>query len=140
MAGMDIPRSGGNVVTDALHFEGSTYLYRTLEKQGLDLRVVMPRDWRIELKDLEKVIDGKTKLVALSLVSFVNGFQHDLKAVCDLAHSHGAYVYADIVQAAGAVPIDVHATGLDFCACASYKWLMGDMGLRFHVCPRRLAG
>jgi selenocysteine lyase/cysteine desulfurase len=131
VAGLGIPGGGGNVVTDALHFEGSTYLYRSLQRQGLDLRVVMPKDWRIELRELEKVIDGKTKLVALSAVSFANGFQHDLKAVCDLAHSHGAYVYADIVQAAGAIPIDVRASGVDFCACASYKWLMGDMGLGF---------
>jgi hypothetical protein len=35
-------------------------------------------------------------------VSYYNGFQHDLKAVCDLAHAHGAHVYADIIQAAGA--------------------------------------
>lgn len=131
VSGLGIPKIGGNVVTDALHFEGSTFLYRTLEKQGLDLRVVMPRDWRITLNDLEKVIDKNTKLVALSLVSFANGFQHDLKAVCDLAHSHGAHVYADIVQAAGAVPIDVRPSGVDFCACASYKWLMGDMGVGF---------
>ena len=40
-------------------------------------------------------------------------------------------VYADIVQAAGAVPIDVKATGVDFCACSSFKWLMGDFGLGF---------
>ncbi len=131
VAGLGIPRSGGNVVTDALHFEGSTYLYRSLEAQGLDLRVVMPRDWRIDLGDMEKVVDRNTKLIALSLVSYNNGFQHDLKAVCDLAHSHGAHVYADIVQAAGAVPIDVKATEVDFCSCASYKWLMGDMGLGF---------
>ncbi len=131
VSGLGIPRIGGNVVTDALHFEGSTFLYRSLEKQGLDLRVVMPRDWRITLNDLDKVIDKNTKLVALSLVSFANGFQHDLKAVCELAHSRGARVYADIVQAAGAVPIDVRASGVDFCACASYKWLMGDMGVGF---------
>ena len=60
-----------------------------------------------------------------------NGFQHDLKAVCDLAHAHGAYVYADIIQAAGAVPIDVRASGVDFAAAATYKWLMGDFGLGF---------
>ena len=60
-----------------------------------------------------------------------NGFQHDLKAVCDLAHAHGALVYADIIQGAGAVPIDVRATGLDFAACSSFKWLMGDFGLGF---------
>ena len=67
----------------------------------------------------------------MSLVSWYNGFQHDLKAVCDLAHAHGAYVYADIIQAAGNTPIDVRASGVDFCACSSFKWLMGDFGLGF---------
>ena len=132
VAGLGIPGTKGNVVTDALHFDGSLYLYRSLEKQGLDLRVAMPTsDWRIDIKDLEKKIDGNTKLVAISLVSYLNGFRHDLKAVCDLAHSHGAYVFADIVQAAGAVPLDVHASGVDFCSCSSFKWLMGDFGLGF---------
>ena len=67
----------------------------------------------------------------MSLVSTINGFEHDLKAVCDLAHSRGALVYADIIHAAGCVPVDLHASGVDFAATASYKWLMGDFGLGF---------
>ena len=130
-ASLDLPRSGGNVVTDALHFEGSLYQYGELAKQGFDVRIVRPREWRIEMGDLEKVIDRKTKLVAVSLVSMINGFQYDLKALCDLAHSRGALVYVDAVQAIGAVPFDVRSSGVDFCACSSYKWLMGDMGLGF---------
>ncbi len=131
VAGLGFPRTQGNIVTDALHYESSTYLYRSLQAQGLDVRFVKPREGRIELADLEKAIDRGTKLVAISLVSYLNGFQHDLKAVCDLAHSHGAYVYADLVQAVGSVPIDVEAAGADFCAGGSHKWLMGDMGLGF---------
>jgi selenocysteine lyase/cysteine desulfurase len=41
------------------------------------------------------ILQRNTKLVAISLVSYLNGFQYDLKAVLDLAHSRGAYVYAD---------------------------------------------
>jgi len=75
----------------------------------------------------------------VSLVSNVTGFQHDLTALCELAHSKGALVYADIIQAAGAVPIDVRAAGIDFCACGSYKWLMGDFGTAFlYIRPDRL--
>jgi len=130
--GLDIPRSGGNVVSDALHFEGALLHLQALQQSsGLDLRVVKPREWRIGLKDLERAIDKKTRLVELSLVAMDNGFQHDLKAVCDIAHASGAYVYADIVQAAGNTPIDVRASGVDFCACSSFKWLMGDFGLGF---------
>jgi selenocysteine lyase/cysteine desulfurase len=83
------------------------------------------------MRDLERVVDNRTKLIEVSFVAMYNGFQHDLKAVCDLAHAHGAYVYADIIQGVGAVPLDVRATGLDFAACATYKWLMGDFGLGF---------
>lgn len=129
--GLDIPRSGGNVVTDELHFEGALLHLQALQQVGLDLRVVKPRKWRIELKDLERAIDKKTRLVEVSLVAMDNGFQHDLRAVCDMAHASGAYVYADIVQAAGNTPIDVRASNVDFCACSSFKWLMGDFGLGF---------
>jgi selenocysteine lyase/cysteine desulfurase len=129
--GLGIRRFDGNVVTDALHFDGALVHLNELKKQGLDLRVVMARDGRIEMSDLERVVDRRTRLIEVSLVAMYNGFQHDLKAVSDLAHAHGAYVYADLVQAAGAVPIDVRATGVDFCACSSFKWLMGDFGAGF---------
>jgi selenocysteine lyase/cysteine desulfurase len=129
--GLGVTSSGGNLVTDALHFEGSLILYGELQKRGLDVRLVRPSDWRIDLADMEKVVDKKTKLVSVSLVSWYNGFQHDLKRVCDLAHANGAYVYADIIQAAGNTPIDVRESGVDFCACSSFKWLMGDFGLGF---------
>ncbi|MFZ0393106.1 MAG: aminotransferase class V-fold PLP-dependent enzyme [Terracidiphilus sp.] len=130
--GLGIPRSGGNVVTDALHFEGAILHLQALQQRfGLDLRIVPASNWQIEMSDLEKVVDKKTRLIEVSLVAMDNGFEHDLKAVCGLAHAHGAYVYADIVQAAGNTPIDVKASGVDFCACSSFKWLMGDFGLGF---------
>jgi selenocysteine lyase/cysteine desulfurase len=137
---LGITKFDGNVVTDALHFEGALVHLFELQKLGLDLRVVTPRDGRIDIQDLERVVDNKTKLVEVSLVSMYNGFQHDLKAVCDLAHAHGAYVYADIIQGVGAVPFDVRASGVDFAASATYKWLMGDFGLAFFFVREDLLG
>jgi len=129
---LGLPEKGGNIVTDALHFEGSLYMYEALRKQGMDVRCVRPtQDWRIDLKDMARAIDDKTRLVAVSLVSFINGFQHDIKALCELAHAHGAVVYVDAVQAVGAIPVDVRALGVDALGSASYKWLMGDFGLGF---------
>jgi selenocysteine lyase/cysteine desulfurase len=140
VAGLGLPRGGGNVVTDGLHFEGSLYLYRSLAAQGLDVRMALPRGGRIALEDLDARIDGKTRLVALSFVSYLNGFTHDLRAVCDLAHARGAYVYADVIQGIGSVPLDVRASGVDFCASSSYKWLMGDLGLGFLYVREDLIG
>jgi selenocysteine lyase/cysteine desulfurase len=128
------------VVTDALHYDASLVLYGELAKQGMPLKVVAPRAGAIDLADVEAAITKETRLVAVSLVSATTGFQYDLKALCDLAHSKGAYVYADIIQAAGAVPVDVKASGVDFCSCGCYKWLMGDFGAAFlYVRPDRLA-
>jgi selenocysteine lyase/cysteine desulfurase len=67
----------------------------------------------------------------MALVSNVNGYLHDARAISDLAHAHGAYVYADMVQAVGAVPVDVRAMGIDFGATATYKWLMGERGFGY---------
>lgn len=126
-----LPAPGARVVTDTLHFFGSVPLYMELGKAGCDVAWVTHKDGRILLEDMDRAITPGTRLVALSLVSTVNGFQHDLKAICDLAHARGALVYADIIHAAGCVPVDLHASGVDFAACASYKWLMGDFGLGF---------
>jgi selenocysteine lyase/cysteine desulfurase len=129
--GMDLPRRGGNVVLDELHFETSLYMYKSLEAMGLELRVVKHRNWAIDIKDMERAIDRNTRLVSMALVSNVNGYLHDARAISDLAHAHGAYVFADMVQAAGAVPVDVRAMGIDFGSTATYKWLMGERGFGF---------
>jgi selenocysteine lyase/cysteine desulfurase len=131
--------SGAGVVTDALHYDASLALYGEMQKRGVPLAVVRPRGTRIDLADVREALTRGTRLVAVSLVSSVTGFQHDLGELCALAHAHDALVYADIVQAAGAVPIDVKASGVDFAACGTYKWLMADFGTAFlYVRPDRL--
>ena len=138
-ASLGLGQSSG-VVTDALHYDGSLVLYGELAKRGIPLKVVAPRAGGIDLADVEAAISKDTRLVGVSLVSSTTGFQYDLKALCDLVHSKGAFVYADIIQAAGAVPVDVKASGVDFCSCGCYKWLMGDFGAAFlYVRPDRLA-
>lgn len=125
LEGLGVQESGGNVVTNDLHYEGSLINYRERRKAGLDVRIVPSRDFQVDMADLERAVDNKTKLIAIALVSNVNGYVHDVKKISGLAHAHGAYVYADVIQAAGAVPIDVGAMGIDFLACSAYKWLMG---------------
>jgi selenocysteine lyase/cysteine desulfurase len=126
------PQTGGRIVTDALHFFGSFYTYGELAKSGVDVVTLpMTKEGRIDYAQMAAAVNDKTKLVAVSAVSTANGFEHDLKKVCDIAHAHGAYVYVDMVHAAGSTPIDLRAAGVDFAASSSYKWLMGDFGLGF---------
>src|SRR5437660_6565937 len=88
--GMDLPRRGGNVVLDELHFETSLYMYKSLEAKGLQLRLVKHRNWAIDVEDMARAIDRNTRLVSMALVSNVNGYLHDARAIADLAHARGA--------------------------------------------------
>lgn len=127
------------VVTDAFHYDASLAMYGELQNRGIPVAVVKPRDNRIDLHDLDALLTKNIRLVAVSLVGSLTGHQHDLKALCDVAHAKNVLVYADIVQAAGAIPIDVKQSGVDFACCGTYKWLMGEFGVAFlYVRPDRL--
>ncbi|MBL7734205.1 MAG: aminotransferase class V-fold PLP-dependent enzyme [Chitinophagaceae bacterium] len=136
--GMDL--KGGNVVTTDLHYSASLYSYKMREmRDGLKVHVIRHNDWRFDVKDFEKVVNKKTKLIAITLVSNVNGFLvTDLRAISDLAHANGAILYVDIIQGVGNVPVDVRAMGIDVAACSTFKWLMGSKGFGFLYVRRDL--
>ncbi len=137
--GMDL--RGYNVVTNDLHYSASLANYLTRKKElGLDVRIVKHRDWKIDMRDVERAVDNKTRLIAVSYVSSVNGHVEDIKALSNLAHAHGGYLFADIIQGCGATPIDVKAMGIDFASCAMYKWLQGEHGFGFLYIREDLAG
>jgi selenocysteine lyase/cysteine desulfurase len=137
--GMDL--RGANVVTNDLHYTASLANYLTRQKEhGLDVRIVKHRDWVTDLNDMERAVDRKTKLIAISLVSSVSGHLENAKALSELAHAHGAWLFADIIQGCGAIPIDVRTMGIDMASCAMYKWLQGEHGFGFLYLREDLAG
>lgn len=123
--------AGGNVVTSDLTFNPCIYNYKFRAQHGLEVRIVKNRNWQIDMAAMEDAVDGNTRLLSVALVSNVNGFVADVAALSKLAHDNGAYLYVDIMQAAGGVPIDVKAMGIDFAACSTFKWLMGVKGFGF---------
>ncbi len=130
--------AGGNVVTNDLAFSACLCNYKVREATGLEVRIVRNRDWRIDMDAMAAAIDADTRLVSVALVSNVNGLLADVAALSELAHARGAFLYADIMQAAGAVPIDVGAMGIDMAACSTFKWLMGVKGFGFLYVRRDL--
>jgi selenocysteine lyase/cysteine desulfurase len=127
--GLDLV-AGDNVVIDDLHYPTEFVLYRALEaSRGIELRVVRHRDGVVEASDFEPHIDQRTRIVSVAWVSHQNGFRHDMRPIADLAHAHGAVFYTDAIQAAGMVPIDVRAAGVDALCCGSYKWMLGGFGV-----------
>ena len=121
---------GDNVVIDELHYNTTFVLYRHLEQTtGVELRIVKARNGAVTAADFEPLVDKRTRLVSVAWVSHQNGFRHDMKPLADLAHSRGAWLYADAVQAVGMFPIDVKASGVDAITAGTYKWLLGSFGV-----------
>jgi selenocysteine lyase/cysteine desulfurase len=122
-------QKGDNVVFP--EWEHNVLYTNTTVRNGVESRVVHPKENRFELDDIEKQIDDRTRLIQVSHVSYVNGDTIDLKAVSDMAHEHGAKVLVDGTQAVGALDVDYTKSGVDFVAVAPYKYLMGPTGLAF---------
>ncbi len=123
-------RAGDNVVVDDLHYTTTYVLYKTLEKtRGIELRIAPSLEGRADRENFEPYVDSRTRLLSVSWVSHQNGFRHDLKELADLAHAHGALLYADGIQALGMFRTRLREEGVDFVASGTYKWLFASYGV-----------
>lgn len=123
-------RPGDNVVVDDLHYTTSYVLYKTLEKRkGIELRIAPSVEGRADRENFEPYVDSRTRLLSVAWVSHQNGFRHDLRELADLAHAHGALLYADGIQALGMFRTNLREEGVDFVASGTYKWLFASYGV-----------
>jgi cysteine desulfurase/selenocysteine lyase len=131
--------AGDNVVIDDLAYPTDTVLWRRrAEERGFEARTVRNVDGTIPLEAVEKAVDDNTRLVAVSEVSYINGFRYGLGELAKLAHGHGAYLLSDSTQSIGAVRLNVRDADVDFVTCGAYKWLLGPIGMAFFYVKREL--
>jgi selenocysteine lyase/cysteine desulfurase len=123
-------RPGDNVVVDDLHYTTTYVLYKTLaQKKGIELRIAPSVEGRADRENFEPYVDARTRLLSVSWVSHQNGFRHDLRDLADLAHAHGALLYADGIQALGMFRTNLREEGVDFVTSGTYKWLFASYGV-----------
>lgn len=121
---------GDNVVFDDIVYPSTPVIYRKLqETRGVEMRVVKNRGGAGTVEDFAKLVDKRTRIISVAWVSSTSGHRHDIKRLADLAHAHGAYLYADAVQFMGTAPVDVRALGIDVFTTGTYKWLMAGFGV-----------
>jgi len=123
-------RPGDNLVTFRHEFPSNVYPWlRLKETLGVEVRVSEERDGRLDLDELTKLIDGRTRIVAISQVQFASGFRADLERVGRVARAHDALLVVDVIQSLGVIPIDVEAEFVDVAAAACHKWLLTPEGV-----------
>ncbi len=91
------------------------------------------------LDALERLLaPGDVRLVAVSAVQFQTGLAMPLAAIAELCRRHDALLFVDAIQAAGVVPLDLGALGVDLAAGGGHKWLCGLDGAGWlYVAPGR---
>ncbi len=123
------PRS--RVVVTEAEFPTVGQVWLAQERRGAKIVWVPVTDGRIDLTAYEPLVTDRTAIVSACHGYFLNGFLQDLRALSEMVHAHGALLYVDAYQTAGAVPIDVKATGVDFLTSGNLKYLMGIPGIAF---------
>ncbi|OYY67945.1 kynureninase [Sphingomonas sp. 28-63-12] len=106
----------GNFPTDLHIAEGAVGCV-----EGARLRAV-PRD------EIAEAIDSTTALLLLTHVHYKSSERFDMAAWTARAHASGALVLWDLSHSAGALAIDLAASGADLAIGCGYKYLNGGPG------------
>jgi selenocysteine lyase/cysteine desulfurase len=119
-------RPGDNVVVELSEYPSVLQTWQRLRGKGIEVRAVGETPV-VPFAELEAAVDGRTRAVAVSHVSYLTGARHDLAALRRLADRVGARLVVDASHALGVVPVD--GTLCDVVVSCCYKWLFGVHGV-----------
>lgn len=132
-------KPGDNVLIYEKEFPSNIYPWLNLRSKGVEVRTIPSRDGRILFEDITRLINSRTRLLAISSVQFSNGFRIDLEKVGSLCRDKQILLCVDAIQSLGMVPMDVKAFHIDFLSADAHKWLLGPEGIGIFYCSNGLA-
>jgi selenocysteine lyase/cysteine desulfurase len=121
---------GDEVVLARHEFPSNDLPWRWLARRGVRIRVAEPDHptGAVSAERLAAEIGPRTRVVAFAHVSYLHGGRIDPAPVVAAARRVGAVTVVDGSQAAGALPLDFGASGIDVYAASGYKFLLGPYG------------
>jgi len=124
---------GDEILLTHLDHDANISPWRALEERGVTIRMaeIHEQDCTLDMDDLERKINDRTKLVAAGYASNAVGTINNVKEIIRLAHLRGAMTYIDAVHYAPHGPIDVRALDCDFLVCSTYKFFGPHMGVLY---------
>jgi cysteine desulfurase/selenocysteine lyase len=117
------------VITEMEHHSNIVPWQLLTERKGARLRWFgLTDDGRLDLSNIDELINERTKVVALTWVSNMLGTVNPVAQIARKAHEVGAIVVVDASQAAPQLPVDVVASGADLLAFTGHK-VVGPTGI-----------
>jgi cysteine desulfurase len=116
------PSEQARIVTAATEHKCVLESVRDLAAEGFE-PVVLPVDpcGALPAARLAEALRTPTLLVSVMAAHNETGFLQDTAALAAVAHAAGARFHTDIAQAAGKIPVDVHAQGVDAASISAHK-------------------
>jgi cysteine desulfurase/selenocysteine lyase len=110
------------VVTEMEHHANLIPWQQLAARTGATLKwFSVTDDYRLDLSNIDSLIDSTTKVVALTHQSNVLGTINPLDAITRRAHDVGAVVVLDACQSVPHMAVDVKALDIDFLAFSGHK-------------------
>jgi cysteine desulfurase / selenocysteine lyase len=122
---------GDNVVGARLEYPANLFPWMATRDRGVEMRLVEPLLGRVTPEAVLSLVDGRTRVVALSFVQFWNGYRVDLAEIGAECRKRGVIFAVDGIQGLGVLPFDLEAMNADFVAAGAGKWLTGPPGVGF---------
>lgn len=111
-----------HIVTSAIEHPAVLNTCRELEKQGYPVTYVgVDADGVVKLDELEAAVTEKTAIVAIMYANNEVGTIQPIEKIGNIAHSKGALMFTDAVQAVGSVDIDLSKLPLDMLSLSGHK-------------------
>lgn len=126
-AGLDW-RSGENAIAVQSEYPSNVYPWFGLRRWGVETRMVRPVRGRVELADVEALVDERTRVVAVSFVDWNSGGRTALQPLGEFCRSRGILFCVDGIQGVGAIQLDVERNYIDCLAVGGHKWLLAPEG------------
>jgi selenocysteine lyase/cysteine desulfurase len=124
-------RDGDEVILCDNEFPANAVPWIALRRRGVNVRVLPTQHERLTPDVLRREMTPRTRAVAVSWVSYADGYRHDLPALGEIARAGGALLCVDAIQGLGAFGIDVARDGIDALYCGAAKWMLGLQGVSF---------
>lgn len=126
---------GDNLIFCEIEFPSNAYPWMSLARDGVEIRQAPAVDGGLQLEELKRLVDARTRLVSVSAIQFFTGHRADLAAIGEFCHQRGILFVVDAIQAIGHIKLDVQAMHIDVLVTGGQKSLLASPGSGFmYVC------